>query len=329
VTTLNFVAMRRCAVSLLLIACVSPLGTLAAQAPGVPAWRTRLVPWASHFGQDEPWIRDARLARYTTPGYPDDFQVLFANPDTAGGAKPEVMWVRTFAADSATGLYLGYLLNQPHWLRSVVPGDNVVFRADDAKGLPTAVGAPDFGTAGWPTESRAPEFLLVLRDGIRAYRAGNNGHHMPEIERCISVLAPAMAAAPAAASSDERFVGHFVLGRCLAEKYETDRAIEQFRAAIALDPNDLDSHMALLAEFSVMTHQLPGKLSPEEEARWEHEFVEQLRLVRARFASDKGLPQVLEMIFDPAQEAELLPVWKPHVERLRRVGYGVFRWKQR
>ena len=64
----------------------------------------------------------------------------------------------------------------------------------------------------------SPPFFAVLREGIRAYRAGNDGHNMPGIERCIEVLTPTMAAVPAGATPEERFVGHFVLGRCLAEK---------------------------------------------------------------------------------------------------------------
>ena len=313
----------------MLAASVSPLAAGAAQTPEAPPWRTRLVPWQTHAGQERAWRSDPRLAPYAAPGYPDDFQVLFANPDSARGGQHEVMWVSTIAADSATGLFLGILLNQPRELRSVAQGDNVVFRLGTALELPRAVGAPNYGEAGWPAGSRAPSFLAVLRDGIRAYRAGNYGHNMPGIERCIEILAPAMAAAPTAASSEDRFVGHFVLGRCLAEKYETERAVDQFRAAIALKPDDLHAHMALLAELSVMTHRRPGELSPDAEARWERDFLEQLRMVRARFGRDHGVSQLLSMVFDPAQEADLEPVWKPHVEKLRRVGYAVFRWKQR
>ena len=255
--------------------------------------------------------------------------MLFANPDSARGGVHEVMWVRAIAADSANGLLLGMLLNQPNHLRSVAHGDNVVFRVGSEGGLPTAVGSPNYAEPGWPAGSRAPGFFAVLRDGIRAYRAGNNGHNMPGIERCIEVLTPAMVAAPAAASPDERFVGHFVLGRCLAEKYETERAVEQFRAAIALDSADLDAHMALLAELSVMTHRPPGELPEAAEARWERDFLQQLALVRARFARDESVARMLTIMFDPAQESELGPLWKPHLAKLRRVGYAVFRWKRR
>jgi hypothetical protein len=78
-----------------------------------------------------------------------------------------------------------------------------------------------------------------------------------------------------------------------------------------------------------MTHHRPGELPPAEEARWEQEFLRELAVVRARFAAHDGVPQVLGMIFDPAQERELDAVWRPHVAKLRRVGFAVFRWKQR
>jgi hypothetical protein len=326
---MEIVQRRAWAVGLLLLAVSVCPPAAGAQASGAPPWRSRLVPWQSRAGQERPWRSDWRLARYVAPGYPDDFQVVFANPDSARGAQHEIMWVRTIAEDPATGLFLGILLNQPRELKSVAEWDNVAFRAGAGGGPPVAAGAPDYGDAGWPAGTRSSVFFPVLREGIRAYRAGNNGHNMPGIVRCIEVLAPAMGAVPAGTSPDERFVGHFVLGRCLAEKYETERAVEQFRAAIALDPGDLDAHMALLAELSIMTHKRPGELPAAEEARWERAFLEQLREVRARFARDERVAQILRMLFDPAHEAELQPDWKPHVAKLRRIGYAVFRWKQR
>jgi hypothetical protein len=152
---------------------------------------------------------------------------------------------------------------------------------------------------------------------------------MPGIERCIDVLAPVVSALPPEASRDERFVAHFVLGRCLAEKYETDRAIEQFRAAIALDSGEVNAHMALLAEFSVKTHQLSGTRPAAEVERWDRAFLDQLAVVHQRFADDPAVAQVLRFIFDPAQEVDLDPAWRGELPRLRRVGFGAFRWKQR
>ena len=296
--------------------------------PSAPPWRIHLIPWVTHAGQLRPWRDDPRLAGRAAPGYPDDFQVTFLNPDSAQGGRHEAMWVRTIAYDPPNDLFLGVLLNQPDFIRSAREADNVVFRIDRPRGELVAVGAPDYGAPGWPA-SMAGAFGATLRDGIRAYRDGNDGHNMPEMKRCDAVLTPALRNIPAPVARDERFVAHYVLGRCLAEAYATSRAIEQFRAAIALSPNDADAHMSLLAELSVMTHQRPGTLPAAEEARWERAFTAELAAVRQRFASYDGVQQTLSMVFDPAQEADVDSTWRPYLARLRRVGYAVFRWKQR
>jgi hypothetical protein len=292
-----------------------------------PPWRLHVMPWETHAGQPRPWRDDPRLNGKNEPGYPDDFLVSFANPDSAHGAVPEYMWVRVIAYDLKTDLFLGILLNQSFFQRSVREGDNVVFRIDPKRDVPLAIGGPDYAAAGWPS-TNSGAFGAALREGVRAYRAGNNGHNMPAIEHCISVLTPAMATAPANSTRDEQFVGHYVLGRCLAEKYVTLRAIAEFRAAIALDLKDADSHMALLAELSVMTHTQAG-VTDADAARWEREFLEELAIVRRDFATYDGVAQTLSMIFDPAQEKDVAPAWQPQIEKLRRVGYAIFRWKQR
>lgn len=293
-----------------------------------PAWRSRLMPWETNVHHPRPWRRDPRLTGRAAQGFLDDFPVFFANPDSAQGSQHEVMWVRLIAYDARSDLFLGILLNQPKFLKSVVQGDNVNFRFDTRHNFLVAVAGPRYGEAGWPSTA-APTFFASLIEGIRAYRAGNDGHNMPGIERCISVLSPAIAAIPTAASHDERFVAHYVLGRCLAEKYETVRAIAQFKAALALDSSDVDTYLALLAEYSVMVHHRPGELGAEEEKHWEEAFVAHLARIRDRFGQHPDVVQVLALIFNPAHEAELDSTWQPHVAKLRRVGYAVFRWKQR
>ncbi len=294
-----------------------------------PPWRSRLMPWQTHAGQPRPWRTDARLASFVEQGFPDDVLVLFGSSDSVRGRKPETLWVTVTAYDSATAFFLAILREKPHAPMDVAVGDNVVFRIHPQLRGPVAVAFNgSYRDAGWPP-SAVPGFLDTLREGIRAYRLGNNGHNMPEIEHCIAVLTPPMAGVPAAARQDEAFVGHFVLGRCLAEKYVTEQAIQQFRAAISLDTADVDSHMALLAELSVMTHHRPGELSASEETRWEQEFLAELAVVRARFGGDAGVQQVLTMVFDPGGEATVDSLWRPYLPKLRRVGYGVFRWKQR
>jgi len=269
------------------------------------------------------------LASFVEQGFPDDVLVLFGNSDSLHGKAPTTLWVTVTAYDSATALFLGILGEKPRAPMDVAVGDNVVFRIHPQLKEPVAVAFnSSYRDAGWPP-TRVPEFRATLREGVRAYRLGNNGHNMPDIERCIAVLTPAMAAVPTGARQDEAFVGHFVLGRCLAEKYVTEQAIRHFRAAISLDTADVDSHVALLAELSVMTHRRPGELSASEDARWEQEFLAELAVVRARFGEDAGVQQVLTMVFDPAGEATVDSLWRPYLPKLRRVGYGVFRWKQR
>jgi len=328
---MNFRALpRQVAVALLLLA--TALGMpdrLAAQAKSVPLWQTRPIWWGPTAEEPHPWRADPRLKRFGEPGYPDDFQVFFANPDSAQGKQNEVMWVRVIAADSATDLYLGILINQPDYLSNLSEGDNVVFRAHDSGALPTAVSTPSYRDAGWPIASRASAYLATLRVGILAYRAGNNGHNMPRIEQCIAVLTPLMEAVPTTASADERFDGHYVLGRCLAEKYVTERAIAEFRSAIAINPNDLNAQMALLAELSIMTHKGPKELSADDDARWEREFLDQLQVVRTRFGDAPIVKRILSFVFDPSEEANLSPEAKAQLPKLRRVGYAIFRWKQR
>jgi len=317
---------------LLLLICSVAITVRAVRAQGTdaqPPWRSRLMPWQTHAGQARPWRTDARLAAFVEQGYPDDVLVFFVSPDSLRGSKPETCWVTVTAYDSPSGLFLGILREKPHAAMGVAEGDNVVFRIHPDSRTPVAVTFHGgYSDAGWPPTA-VPAFFATLREGVRAYRLGNNGHNMPEIERCISGLTVAMDKVPAGASRDEEFVGHFVLGRCLAEKYVTDQAIHHFRAAIALDTNDVDSHMALLAELSVMTHHRPGELSASDEVRWEREFLSELAIVRRRFTADAGVQQVLTMVFDPAGESTVDSLWRPYLPRLRRVGYGVFRWKQR
>ena len=293
-----------------------------AQTAPEPPWRSRVIAWDRGRSESPSWQSDPRLQGRSAPGYPDDFQVLFDNPDD----RDEIMWVRVIAHDRATDLFLGILLNEPALLRTPLPGDNVVFRFETGSELPVAVASPTYGDAGWPPAAPGA-FQTVLRDGVRAYRVGNYGHNRPGIERCIEVLRPVMRDVPANASTFDRFVGHYILGRCAAEVYDTPLAIEQFRAAIALDPDDADAHLALLAEYSVMVHRRPGELSAEEEAQWERSFLDQLALVRERFAEHPGVSTVLAFVFDPAQEANVEESWLPHIAKLRRVGYGIFRWK--
>jgi len=307
---------------------------IAQAAASRPEWRSRWIPWNQEDRPLRPWRKEARLTQFGIRGYPDDFQVEFANPDPAavGREKFELMWVRLIAYDSSSDQYLGWLLNQPFHIRTVTPGDNVVIQASDTGSMATAQRVtPEFAAVAWPDDAYTPA-ALTLRAGLGHYRLGNSGHNQVEIAKCIAVLGPVLEGAPPLQwrpTREQSFIAHFVLGRCMAEKYETVRAVRQFRAAIALDSSDLDAQMALLAELSILVHRKPGTFSEAEDARWADEFVAQLAVVRRRFGSHDQVQQITTAIFDPKHEAELDPVWIPHVERLRRVGYATFRWKRR
>jgi hypothetical protein len=271
------------------------------------------------------WRADERLARWNEPGYPDDFQVLFLNPDSARGSQHEVMWVRVTAFDSTTDEFLAVLLNAPQVLSSVQQGDNVAFRVR-RDGYLVAVGTPDYPGAGWPPPTAFQS--AVLRPGVRAYRVAGNGNDMSAIDRCVAILRPAMRDASLRASTRERFIGHFLLGRCYAELYDTDSAIAQFRAAIRLDSTDLDSHMALLAELSVKSHHPPGTMLTPALLQWDSAYVNELHYVRAHFATDPDVSRLLSSVFDAHSNGAdtLSPAER---QRLDRVGYAVFRWKRR
>lgn len=296
-------------------------------ADSTPDWNKRLVPWESHVDEERPWRADARVYRYLHKQFRDDAQVVF--PIDGRAAVPfEAMWVRTIAYDSLSDQYLGILLNRPAFIRSVAQFDNVVFRADSGR-PPKAVGSSDdYDKPGWP-QSLVPEFVATLRDGIRAYRSGRNGHNMPGIERCVEILTPAVRNIPLRARPDERFVAHFLLGRCLAEQYDTDRAIVQFRAAIAVDPTDVDGQMALLAELTVKAHAPVASRSATDIEHWDRALSEQLAVIRGGFLDSPGIRRTLEVVFDPRHDPAGSSPTAAEAERRKRIGSGTLRWKRR
>ena len=294
----------------------------------VPPWKTRLMPWQPHSGMPRPWRDDPQLLHNAPDGFPDDFMVSF-QADSAHGGIAEFMWVRVIAYDPATNMFLGWMINRPQLVKGLQVGDNVVFRAPArAGGVPNAVADPDFVGAGWPATA-VPEWFAKVREGIRGFRVGDNGSVRPAIDYCIDVLTGAVASIPAAATPEERFVSHFVLGRCLAEKYVTLRALEQFRAAVAIDSNDVDAQMALLAELSVMAHKDTTEVAAADAKRWEREFLDRLAYVRSRFGEERDVQRMFAMIFNPADEAKVRPERRHQIEKLRRIGWGPFRWKRR
>jgi hypothetical protein len=293
-----------------------------------PPWRNRLALWRKLRGERTPWRDDPRLRGRFHATASDDIQVVFVNPFQAAADKIEVMWVTVIEHDPATDLFLGILQNAPHHLRDVAEGDNVVLRFDPRAGFLVAVNRGQGHRAAAMPRTRAPEFLEAVVDGVRAYRQGRFGHNMPGIERCIQILSTAVRNIPAAATPDERYAAHFVLARCLAEKYETRSAIENFRAAIALNPTDVHAQMGLLAELTFMVHWPRNKPPPSDHAVWEQAFLDQLALVKARFASNEAVQAIIAAIFDESKAGEM-KLSEAEIARNRRYGFGTFRWKQR
>ncbi len=312
----------------LLVALLGEARPLVAQAP---VWESRFIVWPARGDDARPWRNDPRLAsRFTEKGFPDDLQVLFPNPDSAGGALHEMMWVTVIGYDTRSDAFLGILSNAPEYIHAVQQGDNVAFRWDPARQWAEAIALPSGSLAsGWPARSNRSGPDSTLREGIRAYRTGANGHNMPGMAACTSILTPLAAGSPTPDSGDRTFLTHFVLGRCLAEQFATTEAVRQFQAAIAAGPDSLDAQMGLLAELSVLVHTRPEELPAGSASTWEQAFLDQLDLVRRNFAADTEAMHLLDLIMAPRSAADTAALSPAELANRRRLGFAVFRWKQR
>ncbi len=291
----------------------------ASEASSEPApWRERLVVWRPT-DAPSPWLEDDRLRDQSPPEYPSDFPVVFA-PDRDGSSF-EMMWVRVFAHDSGGDRYLGHLLNPPHFLQSVAQGDRIVFGYDETLELGLARHDDwDYEVLTVPPAALGGD-LEELYQGIVHFRKGESGHVQEEIRACVNTLTGVVAREQPALDREHRYLAHYILGRCLAEAYETDRAIEQFERAIELEPHALDPQMALLAELCVKVYKKP------ESERLEKRYLDQLELVRERYGENERVALILQMLFDPKNSGDISHLSEREVARRRRVGFGVFRWK--
>ena len=322
---------------LLLLACLSfapPRQAGATQNPTamrVARWSRAFWIWRARAGEATPWQDDPRLRNsFTESGFPDDVQVIFPHPDSARGGRPEIMWVTVIAHDPSADQFLGILLNQPNALGNVVQFDNVAFRWDAKLRRPVAIEAGgSYAAAGWPRGALEDSIRSTFVRGVRFYRAGNNGHYMPGIESCIATLEPLANADWPLATRDDGYLLHFVTGRCLAEKYETLRAIRQFRRAVELAPDSLDAHMALLAEYSVIVHKSQRELLEGTEAEWERAYLKELTLIRTKFGASQLVTTILDWAFDERNAGDLSGLTPERIAKLKRVGYALIRWKQR
>jgi len=284
-------------------------------------WEAEFVLWPRDADQPGgPWRSDARLAGRFAEGYPDDVSVHFDNPDPAN--QDEVMWVTVIDYHAAVDEYLGVLLNEPFKLTTVKERDNVVFRYDAETKQPNALAsAGEYRGRGIPRRAQSGA-LAQLWEGIRQYRLGNHGNNQGVIGRCIEILTATVPRLERPASRDDRYLAHFVLGRCHAEAYNTDLAIESFREALEYKPRDVDTHMALLAEYSLKVHMAP------DHERWDSLFLEELKYVRKHFSDDWMVEQATAVLFDESQVTNLSELSAEELARRRKVGFGVFRWKR-
>ncbi|WP_426753493.1 hypothetical protein [Myxococcus sp. Y35] len=257
---------------------------------------------------------------------PDDIQVFFPNPESEDPMKDEVMWVTVIAHDAASGAFLGILLNAPRHLKDVQEGDNVVFHLPPDAPLPVAVGMGG-ERLGWPVTAADSLTETVVR-GVRHYRQGRFGHNPPGIQACVGTLGHVLEPSPQDAPADLRALGHFVLARCLAEQYETERAIHHFEEVLRLTPEDEYARMGLLAELSVMVHTSPDELKSGTELDWQERYLKQMATALERIKNPHSL-ELLGVIFSE-EEIKNAAESNPERERkLRRIGAGAFRYKVR
>jgi len=290
----------------------------------VPHWQERLVAWNDTDDEDRPWRNDERLAGQFAKGYPDDLAVIF--PPDPGDHRSEMMWVRIIDHHRESDSYLGVLLNQPHFLTTVRSWDNVVFGFDTEIGRPAARSrSGDYQVLAVAEDARDGGPLSDLYAGVLHFRRGESGQNEEEIAACIETLRPVVDSLPANANESDRYIAHYALGRCLAESYETDEAIQQFEKALDLRPGALDPNLALLAELSVKVH---GQDPPGSEPWWDTAFIQHSEKVRQRFSAYTPVAVLFSSLFDPEVAEAAGPLPDSEVERRKKVGFAIFRWKQ-
>lgn len=231
-------------------------------------WKREVILWPWQLGQSRAWRNHEAMQERFHPEFPDDVEVCFA---VRGTARLETTWVSVIAVDAESERYLGVLLNQPNEVPELLLGDNVVF-APAAKGRPMFAvrtgGRAGYRRMGMP--DMAPyDYFMSVATGLNQYRAGAFGHSPENIRSAIATLPDATSLATNETGMVSRSIRHFFLGRCFAELYLTEEAIEEFKLAVELRPEDLDSRLALLAEYSVMNAKTANVSAGEQ---WRTEF---------------------------------------------------------
>jgi hypothetical protein len=282
-----------------------------------------------------PWRSDPRLSgQFHSKEFPDDVQVLFEVTQD-GVRHVESMWVTVLGHDDRTDRFLGRLLNAPDFVRTVQDADNVAFHLGNPgqytgiRGLPERpiwLVADDDGRGyaaqGWPSQRTA--FVDALVRGVRAYRIGNFGHNPPGIEQCITELRPALSPEPTTADPHDLQLAHFVLGRCLGEKYETVEALGHFDRAVALDRRDPYAQLGVISELTVLVHS--DKDDSRREA-WKARLIQEIARMEKDFPEEKQSLQLLQIVRDPKNARG--PLTPAELEEGKQIGFGIVRDKYR
>ena len=290
-----------------------------------PLWKQTLIAFNQYEYGEGPWTKDEKIKDSFHEEHLDDLQVVFSATGKSDKNGLEVMWVSVLSFDKDSGTYLGKLLNQPNVLKSVRQEDNVIFKFDESTGMATAIAQ---GKSYW--KAAVPEYATKgvgakLYKGLREYRLGNFGHNKPEIEKCIKTLSKLTKKASKLKSEEDQFIAFFTLGRCAAEAYETQLAVESFKSALKYKPNDVDANMALLAEYSIAVYD--PDIQPQSE--WESAYTDQKAYLIDNFPTDKGVVSMLETIFNEKEIAKSTETTEEEKDYQRRFGLGVFRWKSK
>lgn len=322
-----WVVLTGCAAS---FACAEGGRTTLDSSEKLPPWRRDVILWSMQLSSDNHgWRRHEGLSERFHPEYPDDLEVLFPDPRTG---ESELMWVSTIAFDSTSGEYLGVLLNSPEIIPSLRAGDNVSFHIPDTAPYPVAVEVgDDYRRAGLPT-MLPPPFFDAICEALNHYRQGNFGHNPPGIDAAIAHFRRSESLATRETDDAARYVLHFFLARCLAEKHQTLEAIAEFERAAELRPLDEDARMGLLAELSVMAHTPPENLKAGSPEVWTRRFETEVAAMRERFPPDAQSNRMLDDLlggdghgwFDGARE-----LTTEERALIRRIGAGPFRWKMK
>jgi tetratricopeptide (TPR) repeat protein len=184
-----------------------------------------------------------------------------------------------------------------------------------------------------------------MASALNSYRRGNFGHNMPCIQEAIGQFTQALDYVSDDTEDDTLFFLNFYLARCYAERYETARAIKHFKEAVRLRPNDIDSNMGLLAEYSVLVNTNTDQLSVDVPADWRSEYEMHIDSIRRRFPKDSDAAKQLEAHLDPSTDPGLVQALEAYFENttdsdkdgipsqpkdaVTRMRPALFRWKMK